>query len=1144
MLEIAMRAESYLFSDPNASISKSRVLCELLAKKAVAHAGLYNSKDNTDVLNLSQFDTINLLYDRSIITAKVSQLFHTVRKKGNIGVHEQNQSKDTALFVLRMTRQIAIWFYKTFYDNSRLDIGPFVIPDDPEQDRQQNLEKMAVELERLRFVKKDFEERIENFKLSADQEQALRKEAEEKADIAYQDLEEALNLAQESEEKLNEQQNIFEQKLVLLSQSATKENTQKIVELSRDASDTLDINERDTRKLIDERLNIAGWIADTENITFSKGLRPQKNKNMAIAEWPTQSGPADYVLFIGLTPIAIVEAKRKSLDVAGAIEQAKRYSRSYILREFEVSLKNNPSFEKFTTSVFSGEYRIPFMFSTNGRAWLKQIATKSGIWFLDGRRPTNHSRPVQDWYSPEGLTELLKNNIDNAASILKCEPTDYLGLRDYQIEAIRAVEKALSEDRRSILLAMATGTGKTRTCLGLLYRLVKSRRFSRILFLVDRTSLGEQATDVFKSVHLENYKTFNDIYDIKVISDIRPEADTKLQVATIQGMMKRILFSEDDKNIPGIDQYDCIIIDECHRGYNLDREMNEKELFFRSERDYISKYSRVLDHFDAVKIGLTATPALHTTEIFGKPVYEYSYRKAVIEGYLVDHDPPLRIVTKLAENGMTWEEGAKIEIYNPKTGQVETVNTPDEVHFEIDRFNTQVITKNFNRVVCTELANHIDPDFVGKTLIFCANDNHADLVVMLLKEAMQKRWGTVEENAIVKITGKSDKPGRLIKRYKNEKFPAVGVTVDLLTTGIDVPEIDKLVFLRRVKSRILYEQMLGRATRKCSAIEKERFQIFDAVDLYSAIEDSNSMKPVVPDLNITFESLGAEFISIWQKENNASENDHLMQEIKDQFCARLNRKKPVFENHGKDKFSGFIGSLPDDFIKSIKAMSCDDLGKWFSENQDSLKMLDSIKKESKKGQIISSHGDKLVKTEVGYGENRRPEDYIESFKKYVEENINIIPALVVITQQPGSLTRAELKKLKLKLDLQGFNEIYLNNAWRDWKNVDIAADIIGYIRHFALGSPLIPYRERVRQALAKILGENNWTRNQRKWLERIGRQLEIETVFDKSAFDTGQFKSEGGFNRFNKIFEGKLEKIVMDMNQEIWSDRRVYDNHS
>lgn len=294
---------------------------------------------------------------------------------------------------------------------------------------------------------------------------------------------------------------------------------------------------------------------------------------------------------------------------------------------------------------------------------------------------------------------------------------------------------------------------------------------------------------------------------------IAPDDDTSVHVATVQGMMKRVLFPSEGALPPTVDQYDCIVVDECHRGYTLDREISETEMAFRGQEDYISKYRRVLDYFDAVKVGLTATPALHTTDIFGMPVYTYSYREAVVDGYLVDYEPPLQIYTELSEKGMTWRVGEDVKVYDATRNQVELFKAPDEIKLGVEDFNRKVITPNFNKAICSYLAQELDPGSRRKTLVFCVNTDHADLVVDLLKKAFEDQYGAVEDDAVIKITGDADKPLELIRRYKNERLPNVAVTVDLLTTGVDVPEICNLVFLRQVNSRILFDQMLGRATR-------------------------------------------------------------------------------------------------------------------------------------------------------------------------------------------------------------------------------------------------------------------------------------------------------------------------------------------
>jgi type I restriction enzyme R subunit len=623
LVKLGGQAEQYFFADPNICLIRLRQFGEILAQRVAAQVGLYTTEED------DQLTRLNALRDRGALTPEVAIIFHGLRKAGNDAVHSHKGTSADAIHQLKMARTLGVWFHKSF-KNPTFKAGPFVPLADPREAGKTDEDK-------LKRLKQD----VSSAQRAAEEEAARRAEAERAAQQTAEERAVWQSLAEELEHQLKaERERLAAELSVLQAQTAAAPaaEVQQRVESAQAAGENLDLDEADTRRLIDERLREAGWEAYTGELTYAKGARPQKGRNMAIAEWPTAHGPADYVLFAGLKAVAVVEAKRKRKDVAGSIEQSKRYSRGYLVRA-EEELPGGPW----------GEYKVPFLFATNGRPFLRQLATKSGIWFLDARRPQNHARPLEGWYTPDGLLDLLEQNIDRAERELKTEPTNYLPLHDFQQDAVLAVESALAEGQRRALVAMATGTGKTRTCIGLSYRLIKSRRFRRVLFLVDRSALGEQATNAFKDVRLENLQSFSDIYDVKELGDLVPESDTKLHVATIQGMIKRLLYPSNDREVPPVDRYDCIVVDECHRGFNLDRELSEAELLFRSERDYISKYSRVLDHFDAVKIGLTATPALHTTEIFGEPVYQYSYRQAVIDGYLIDHEPPVRIVTKLAE---------------------------------------------------------------------------------------------------------------------------------------------------------------------------------------------------------------------------------------------------------------------------------------------------------------------------------------------------------------------------------------------------------------------------------------------------------------------------------------------------------------
>ncbi len=1096
-------AERYFADDPSTSLIKLRQFGEVLAQRTAARAGLYASTDE------SQLELLRRLRDHGLLPREIGDLFHGLRTAGNAATHEIQGNHREALHQLRMARELGAWFHRTFRERG-FRLTAFVPPPDPNAEGV----ALAAELQRMREALVAQQSQADAARSAAALAAEQRMSAEQRAVKEAEERELWAALAAEAE---HEKADMAKQLLALqaVAAAAPASATAAIVERASLAAESLDLDEADTRRLIDAQLRLAGWEVDTREQSHAKGARPQKGKNQAIAEWPTKSGPADYVLFIGLMPVAVIEAKRQNKDVSGSLEQAKRYSRGYAI----------PS-DQLAPGGPWADYRVPFLFATNGRPFLRQLATKSGIWFLDGRRPQTISRSITSWYAPEDLAGLLKQDIDAAQAQLAIEPTDYLGLREYQLAAIRAVEAAIEQGQRECLVAMATGTGKTRTCIGLTYRLLKTGRFRRVLFLVDRSALGEQTANAYKEARLENLLTFADTFDIKQLGDIKPDSDTKLHIATIQGMVKRILFPTKEADIPPVSQYDCIVIDECHRGYLLDREMGDGELTFRDERDYISKYRRVLDHFDAVKIGLTATPALHTKQIFGYPVFQYSYREAVIDGTLIDHEPPIRIITKLAEDGMHWAAGEQMSFYDTGAQKLDTVLLPDEVDLEIDSYNRRVVTKNFNTVVCAELAKHIDPSLAEKTLIFCATDSHADMVVDLLKQAMAEVYAGVEDNAILKITGASDKPLELIRRYKNERNPNIAVTVDLLTTGIDVPAIANIVFLRRVRSRILYEQMLGRATRRCDEIGKEVFHVFDAVDLYSGLEAVSTMKPVVADPKRTFAQLVDELTSA-----KASEHGQL---VLDQIVAKLQAKRHRLERAGTESIEAAAdGQSVLALLGHLRQASPEHAAQWFATHPQLVSLLDRSTAGPSR-LIVSDHGDELRRVERGYGSASKPADYLESFAGYLHSQLNQVPALLLVTQRPRELTRAQLKQLRLLLDEAGYTEAALQTAWRETTNQDIAASIIGFIRRAALGDALVPYAQRVDRALAKILASRPWTPPQRKWLDRIGQQLRVEIIVDREALDRGQFKTQGGFTRIDKVFDGQLETVLGDLQAALW----------
>ena len=1104
-------AEKYVYSDPASSKNKSGLFVELMVREIMR---IENIPEPEDVKENNHYIRTKMLKSEGLLPYDVNQWINQVRIKRNDSAHENVATEQEALTVLGFAYQIAIWFMQT-YGDSAFKPEPFVKPEPPK--KKINLMPLV----------KNQEKKIEEQK--AELENAAVAIAEKEAAIAERDKRLA-ELKTEIEKARKERAAVQN----LTPQSAlTKQQRQNS---SAVAISKAKLTEAQTRAIIDEQLRKVGWEADTENLRYSKGTRPQKGKKIAIAEWPvkptkTADDRADYALFIDEQLIGIIEAKAYEKNVYAIIDNQ--------CHEYAKNIKDED--EKYCIGKWRN-YKVPFVFATNGRPYLKQIETESGIWFQDLRKESNIPLALQGWYSPEGLLAKYKQNVDEADQKLENLPYDFLrdpdglNFRYYQLEAVEAVEKAVIDGVKHILLAMATGTGKTRTILGMVYRFLKTNRFRRILFLVDRTALGEQAQDVFKDVKLEDLQPLNKIYNINTLDDIDLAAETRIQVATVQGMVARIM-SDDKERIPSAGDFDCIIIDEAHRGYTLDRELSEAELLFRDQNDFISKYKKVIEYFDAVRIGLTATPALHTTQIFGNPVYNYSYRDAVIDGYLVDYDAPHIIKTELNQNGIHHKKGESLARYNPVTKELlNPEELEDELDFDVEEFNKNVLAPSFNEVTLAEIAKHIDPESEEKAVVFAVNDRHADEIVRILRKIYEDQ--DVPANAIEKITcsiGDRKRVQDAIKRFKNEHYPTIAVTVDLLSTGIDVPEITKIVFMRRIKSRILYEQMLGRATRLCPKINKTHFDIYDAVDLYPYLDEFSSMKPVVSNPSVTFDELFKGYEEV--------EDEEHIKFINDQIIAKLQRVKRHMDETQINYFT--INSNYDsveDFIKAVK--KCRD------ESEDACKEL-LLRKKDAFGAFdlektheptlpISNKPDILKEVSRGYGKGQKPEDYLESFASYLRANRNKIAALDIVCTRPADLTLADLRSLSKTLDSNGYNSMQLNTAVAQVTKEDCAADIISLVRRYAIGSPLVSHEERIHNAVKKLCKAHDFTAGENKWIERIETYLINESVFNVQTFDEYlAWRNKGGFNKVNKIFNNQLNSIVRELNTYLYEDKIV-----
>lgn len=1091
---LATHAEKYFVDDANTALIKTRQFAERMARVVAENAGADISSSDTfsEMLRSIRRD--------DLVPAEILDILHRLRIDGNAAVHGHDGERRMAFEAIKLCHRLGVWLRASATRQPRLTM-PFIPPRLSEGDAPDLKEQVAV-------LRSELEARSAEAACLANEADSARSaalDAEDRARLAEEESAIYAELAEEAERQA--------------TKPVERIKAQMFIKAAFDSAKDMDFDEADTRLLVDEQLRQAGWDVDSATLRHSKGARPEKNRNMAIAEWPTSSGPADYALFAGRTLVGLVEAKRKRKNVISAVDvQATRYSQD---------IQPEESFD-FAGGPWDG-HKAPFIFATNGRSFYPAMATQSGIWFRDTRDVTNASRALEGWFTPKGLVERLEVDRRAAEKELEDKPFNFgFDLRPYQKKAIKAVEKRVSEGQRKMLIAMATGTGKTKLAIAMIYRLLEAKRFLRVCFVVDRSALGEQAESAFETTRMVGAKTFAEIFGLRGLEDQDIDRDAKIHICTVQSLVKRVLEREPG-NRPPVDQYDLILIDECHRGYLLDREMSEAETTFRDQNDYVSKYRRVVEYFDAVKVGLTATPALHTAQIFGDPIYRYSYREAVIDGWLIDHDPPHLIKTALSEAGIRIEAGETIDVLDPRTGEIDTATLPDQLDFTVEHFNRKVRAPKFNQVVAAEIARRIDimsPDF-GKTLVFATSDDHADEVVQYLRQAYRDEGLEIRDDMIQKITGSVDKPGKLILKYKNEADPRIAVTVDLLTTGIDVPSITNLVFLRRVNSRILYDQMIGRATRKCDEIGKEAFQIYDAVDLYPNLQAMTEMRPVVVDPKVSFETLFDGF-------ENAEDPDH-QEEILDQIIVKLSRKVRRMNAEIREQYTAQAGETPEETLDRFRNGPAPEVRQW-TQARPGLGQFFDFKGDRGAPPIIPIYtgDDTVTGVTRGYGEGVRPADFIDAFQTFVRDNANKIDALNLVVTRPRDLTRESLRELRLALDARHFTESALRTAWRDRTNEDIAASIIGFIRQAALGDPLIPYADRVDAAIRKVASTHDLDDVQRRWLDRIGDEMKSQVVIDRQAFDDSPFAQQGGYRRLNKIFGGELDTILEEIRIETW----------
>jgi type I restriction enzyme, R subunit len=819
------------------------------------------------------------------------------------------------------------------------------------------------------------------------------------------------------------------------------------------------------RQTIDRLLVAAGWkLQDRKHADLSAP------GGVAIREFPMPGfGEADYLLFVGGKALGVVEAKREGETLTHVETQTQKYSLGL------------PDF------VDAPVKPLPFRYESTG------VETR----FTNGLEPDAASHNIFAFHRPETLSEWLGKETTKAR-LRKMPPLAEEGLRSAQIPAIKNLERSLARGDRRALIQMATGSGKTFTACNFVYRLIKHAGARRVLFLVDRKTLGRQTLKEFQAFKTpDEQRPFTELYNVQHMQSNKLDPVAKVCITTIQRLFAMLRGEELDPDLeeqagftqeslrhepppveynPGIpiETFDFIVTDECHRSiYNL--------------------WRQVLEYFDGSLIGLTATPSLQTLGFFNKNlVMEYNFEQAVADNVNVDFDL-YQIRTHISEHGSTIQSGFYVDFRNKETRRVRWQKADEDLKYNADELDRRVVSKDQIRTILTafrdKLFTEIFPDRteVPKTLIFAKDDSHAEDIVTIVREVFGKgndfaqkityKAGTVRvvekvrdedgtEKEVIRWVNSGAKPEELISGFRNSYNPRIAVTVDMIATGTDIKPLEIVFFMRAVRSRTLFEQMKGRGARTLSPDElravtgdaqcKTRFVLIDAIGI-----DPNELNETKPLERKKSETLKA----LMEKIAFGDRNPDVLSSVASRL-ARLNNQLSPDDRLEIEQLAGKpITSLAGDLVRSLDpdvqlAAAKQSTGKTEPAPEEiaaaTKKLLDDAARpivgnpklrlrliEIRKSyeQVIDTVSqDTVTKAAFDRTARDRAETLVKSFEQFIETHKDQITALQVLYSRPYKqrLRYDQIKELAqaIKKPGNGFRRMEPDQLWQAYEALD------------------------------------------------------------------------------------------------------------
>ena len=908
--------------------------------------------------------------------------------------------------------------------------------------------------------------------------------------------------------------------------------------------------EESARQRIDHLLEEAGWdVQDFKEMNLGASL------GISICEFPLKTGFADYLLFVDRKAAGVIEAKPEGATLSGVSYQSGMYT------------------EGIPDDIPCAQRPLPFAYESTG------VET----FFRDQRDPDPRSRRVFAFHRPETFREWLSDK-DTLRSKLRTMPpliTD--GLRDCQVTAIENLEKSLAEARPRALIQMATGSGKTYTAVSFIYRLIKFAGARRVLFLVDRQTLGRQTKREFEQYATpDDGRKFTELYNVQLLTSNAIDPASRVCITTIQrlySMLKgeRELSPELEEQslfdvspvmcepkevsynpqIP-IETFDFIVTDECHRSiYNL--------------------WRQALEYFDAFIIGLTATPSKQTLGFFNQNlVMEYSHERAVADGVNVDYEI-YKVNTKITEEGSRVEAGYYIDKRDRYTRKIRWEQLNEDLEYAPDLLDRAVVAPDQIRTIIMTFKERLFTEIfpgrkeVPKTLIFAKSDSHAEDIVNIVREEFGK-GNEFCQKITYKTTG--DTPEHLIASFRNSYNPRIAVTVDMISTGTDIKPLECLIFMRNVKSMVYFEQMKGRGTRVISptdlravtgdALYKTHFVIIDAVGVCE--NDKTDSRPLEHKPGVTFERL-MNSVALGVRDEDtltslAGRLARLDREIDEKEREEIAAKgKPL-----KDAINILLDAVdPDKKVERAREIfkteePTDEQVRMAAEKivQDACAPFDNpeyrnalIEIHRKSEQIIDTVSKDIL---IGAGFDEKAKEkaktIADTFKRFIDENKDEITALQMIYSKPYGkrhLTYEEIKDLAESIKKPPYN-LTTEAVWQAYEQLErskvrkagprkLLTDIISLVR-FAIGetSVLEPFSESVEQRFESWLqmqreAGRDFTEEQMEWLRMIKDHIATSLAIGLEDFEYSPFYERGGALRAYKVFGDDLDKTLEELNE-------------